>query len=186
MLDPAISRHGPLDALAGTISAAGAVELSIVGPATRYVLRCWADPATAVAQGFGTALPDTCRASVAGERAALWLGPDEWLLIAPEDDSFTNELSAALFGIPHALVDVSHRTAAMLVNGPYAALLINHGCPLDLSAAAFPVGMCTRTVFEKAEVILWRIETQTFRIEVERSFAPYVCGLLAEIREELG
>ena len=44
--------------------------------------------------------------------------------------------------------------------------------------------MCTRTVFGKAEIVLWRTAAETFRIEVARSFAPYVWACLEEARRE--
>jgi len=44
--------------------------------------------------------------------------------------------------------------------------------------------MCTRTLFGKAEIVLWRTTPDTFRIEVWRSFAPYVLGSLAEAARE--
>jgi sarcosine oxidase subunit gamma len=40
--------------------------------------------------------------------------------------------------------------------------------------------MCTRTILAKAEILLWRTGDETFRIEVARSFAPYVVAFLAE------
>jgi heterotetrameric sarcosine oxidase gamma subunit len=44
--------------------------------------------------------------------------------------------------------------------------------------------MCTRTIFAKAQIILWRTGAETFRIEIARSFAPYVWGCLEEARRE--
>jgi sarcosine oxidase subunit gamma len=44
--------------------------------------------------------------------------------------------------------------------------------------------MCTRTLFEKSEMVLWRTAPDSFHIEVWRSFAPYVTGLLAEVARE--
>ena len=82
------------------------------------------------------------------------------------------------------IVDVSHRDTALAVSGPRAAWAINAFCALDLHPAAFPVGMCTRTVFGKAEIVLWRTAAETFRIEVARSFAPYVWACLEEARRE--
>jgi sarcosine oxidase subunit gamma len=81
-------------------------------------------------------------------------------------------------------VDVSHRSCGFTVHGELAATVINHGCPLDLSHASFAVGMCTRTLFEKAEIILWRVDEHTYHVEIERSFAPYVWNMLVEAREE--
>jgi sarcosine oxidase subunit gamma len=156
--------------------------------ATRYSLRGGSDARSAAARAFGVELPTTpCRAATAGARAALWLGPDEHLLIAPDAESaaVAAELGAALAAIPHALVDISHRQVAFQLRGPQAPWLLAHGCPLDLDLAEFPVGMCTRTVFVKAEILLWRTAADAFRIEVWRSFADYVLALLDETALEL-
>ncbi|MBV1705422.1 MAG: sarcosine oxidase subunit gamma, partial [Hyphomicrobiales bacterium] len=58
------------------------------------------------------------------------------------------------------------------------------GVALDLSADAFPVGACTRTVFEKAEIVLWRTDPGRFHVEVWRSFAPYLVELLDVVRRQ--
>jgi sarcosine oxidase, subunit gamma len=79
---------------------------------------------------------------------------------------------------------VSHRNAGFLVSGPHAAGVLNAGCALPLDLAAFPVGKCTRTLFGKAEIVLWRREETAFRIEVWRSFAAYVADLVAEAARE--
>ena len=79
---------------------------------------------------------------------------------------------------------LSHRDAALSVTGPRAAWVINAFCALDLHVSAFPVGMCTRTVFGKAEILLWRTGAEQFRIDVARSFAPYVWACLEEARRE--
>ena len=186
MLDLATARQGPLDAFAGELQRGAAAELSIMPPRAKFVLRCRPGGVGAAGEAFGVVLPSACRAAISGDRAALWLGPDEWLLLAPPDEvsSIGDQVSGAL-GASHSLVDVSHRSAAITVKGDQAAPLINHGCPLDLSPSAFPVGMCTRTIFEKAEVILWRTEERTYQIEIERSFATYVWHMLSDAREAL-
>jgi sarcosine oxidase subunit gamma len=152
-------------------------------PATRYVLRGGAAAQAAAQAAFGVRIPsEACRAAADGERAALWLGPDEWLLLAPEAhaDAVGAALSEALRALPHSLVDVSHRQTACSVRGPQAATLLVAGCPLDLDPGAFPVDMCTRTMLAKTEVVLWRTGVEAFRIEVWRSFAAYLSQFLAE------
>jgi sarcosine oxidase, subunit gamma len=93
-------------------------------------------------------------------------------------------LEHALVDIPHALVDISHRQFALEVSGPHAATILSGACPLDLDLAEFPVGMCTRTVLAKADIVLWRTQENAFHLEVWRSFAGYVTGLLSEIALE--
>lgn len=138
---------------------------------------------------FGVALPPgPCRAATQGGRAALWLGPDEWLLVADpaEADMVEAELAALCDHQPASLVDVSHRNGFFLLSGPLAARILNAGCPLDLHPRNFPVGMCTRTVLGKAEIILWLTAPETFWIGVWRSYASYVRDFLVESRRGLG
>ena len=143
----------------------------------RAVIRCRADAVAAVSAALGITLPtQACRAAVTGEAAALWLGPDEWLLLRPAGLP-APELPAGTTG---SVVDVSHRQVAILVAGPGAEEILASGCPLDLALPAFPVGMCTRTLFHKAEIVLWRTAPDTFHLEVWRSFSRYVEALLVE------
>lgn len=118
-----------------------------------------------------------------GERIAARLGPDEWLLIVPETaaNGLTEEIARDLGGVHHALVEVSHRQCAIEVAGEAAADVINAGCPLDLSRRRFPTGTATRTVLIKSEIVLMRTgDEPRYRIEVWRSFAPYVLAILTE------
>ena len=116
------------------------------------------------------------------ERAALWLGPDEWLLIAEaeEPDNRAFEITDKIGALPHSLVDISHRQVGLVVSGALAARALSAGCPLDLRLAAFPVGMATRTIFDKAEIVLWRRGEFEFHVEVWRSFAAYLAAALSE------
>jgi sarcosine oxidase subunit gamma len=187
MLEVSAMRQGPIDFLAVEVRAHSGVELSLLPSRAKFVLRCRPDSLAAAGRACALTLPVTaCRAAVNGSRAALWLGPDEWLLLAAPEDAvgLVDQFSAALLCAPHSLVDVSHRSAAIAVKGVQAATLINHGCALDLAHAAFPAGMCTRTLFEKAEIILWHTEEHTYHVEIERSFAPYVWRMLIEARED--
>ena len=119
-------------------------------------------------------------------RHALTLGPDEWLLFAPEGDRDQIEGSFAALGpgVPHSLVDVGHRSVTIRIAGPGAHNALNSGCPLDLSA--IPVGGCTRSVFHKVEVVVLRLDADDFRLEVVRSFAQYVWSLLQRAVDEAG
>lgn len=138
----------------------------------RFALRCAVEALAGIGTAFGVAQPVQPLASaVAGARAALWLGPDEWLLLA--------EAGAAPPETPGAYaIDISHRHLAFALDGPGAAPALNEGCPLDLDPAAFPPGACTRTLFGKVEIILWRRAADRFEIEVARSFAAPLRSLL--------
>jgi len=164
-------RAQPLDTVATMAPRCTAVQLVALPSAVRYILR---GHPTLLAP-VGIAVPQPCRATVDGERALLWLGPDEFLLMAP-DGSTPPQVATA--------TDVSHRDTGLTVAGPRAAWALNCFCPLDLHPTSFPAGMCTRTVFGKVGILLWRTAAETFHIEVARSLAPYVWTCLEEARRE--
>ena len=118
-------------------------------------------------------------ACVDGEqgRRVLRLGPDEWMVLGRRDerDAILSHLEAAVSLAGRSLVDISHRAVALSVSGPLARDILNSGCPLDLSAEAFPAGSATRTIFAKCEVILMHPGAGThFELLVWRSFARYL------------
>jgi heterotetrameric sarcosine oxidase gamma subunit len=172
-------RRHPLEALAGHSPHCAAVTLETVPAMTRIIVRADHAAAVAIGDALGVALPtDPCRSSRAPDRAALWLGPDEWLVLAD---------AGAALPVTHpgaAIVDVSHRDTAFAVSGQRATWAINAFCALDLHLSAFPVAACARTVLGKAEIVLWRIAEKNFHIEVSRSVAPYAWSCLEEARRE--
>jgi sarcosine oxidase, subunit gamma len=162
--------------------------LRLLPPAARHVLRGAAPVLDTAGDALGLSLSmPACRASMNAALAALWLGPDERLLLGEDDSAAdtSNRIARALGDRPHSLVDVSHRQLGLAISGAHAATVLAAGCPLDLDHSAFPVGMCTRTVLGKAEIVLWRIAEDDFHLEVWRSFAAYVSGVIAEAAREL-
>ncbi|MGE7367627.1 sarcosine oxidase subunit gamma [Neorhizobium sp. NPDC001467] len=169
--------------LSGVHGGSSVVRLEPAAPAERISLRLAAADIVAMSAALGVDLPTKPKTSTCADgRTALWLGPDEWLVIADDMGEIGTGLtaSAAKATVPHSATDVSHRNTAILVSGPGAATAINTGCPQDLSLNAFPVGACSRTIFGKVEIVLLRTAEDAFRVEVWRSFSDYAFGLLAE------
>lgn len=181
MADQAL-RKAPL---AGRHGGSAGARVTPAGPATRLALRAGSDAIGTLSLAFGLELPQLPKtsASVAG-RHALWLGPDEWLLI--------DENGADLMGISsgvsalHSATDVSHRNTAVLVSGPDAAAAIAAACPLDVGTSAFSVGAAARTVLGKIEIVLLRTGEEDYRVECWRSFSSYAFGMLVEGAEDAG
>jgi sarcosine oxidase subunit gamma len=156
-----------------------AARLTAAASAARASLRARPDAVAALSGALGLTLPTRPKASASASGVtALWLGPDEWLLIGPDGTDFVG--MAAKSGVLHSAVDVSHRNVGILVEGPGARLAISSACPHDLTDASFPVGACTRTVFGKMEIVLYRAGTDSWRVECWRSFADYCYGMLTE------
>lgn len=165
-------------------AASAAVRIRPMEAEARLVLRLRERDLAANAKAGGLNLDIPLNTLVReGELLAARLGPDEWLLIAPHDlmGPWSWGLMEDLRGVHSSKVEVSNRQCAIEVAGEAAADVINAGCPLDLSRQRFPTGTATRTVLNKSEIILMRTgDEPRFRIEVWRSFAPYVHAILAE------
>lgn len=161
----------------------GGARVTFAPLAARFILRGGDGVRARAGAKFGIVPPTRpCSTAQAGGRGAIWLGPDEWLLIADSEDprDIADALACALSSEPHSLVDVSHRQVGLSLTGGGSRRLLSAGCPLDLRSKAFPPGRAMRTVFAKAEIVVWRQAEERFRIEVWRSFADYVLALLSE------
>lgn len=166
----------------------GSVSILKAAPLTRLSLRAREASLQKAGTAFGVSLPlKPLSCETAAGRAALWMGPDEWTLIAPEEDQQTvfDGIESALSDDPHALVDISDRSEALIVGGEKAVWLLNTGIFIDFSLEAFPVGTVTRTMFHKAAVMIWRTGPDTFVVECWVSFMDYVAGLLVQSAGEL-
>jgi sarcosine oxidase, subunit gamma len=177
MADPIAQSISPLLGLS-LVNRPNVIEISDAGPTARFAYR---GSAAALARACGAAdVAVPCKINVQRGIATLWLGPDEWLLLcAPAHAAACRAaLQPAIAASAGCLVDISDRNFGLLLSGTRAGDALASACPLDFDLSTFPVGMCTRTLFGKAEVIVGRLETQLFRLEAWRSFAPYITGLL--------
>lgn len=165
--------------LEGRQAAGAGVLITPADPAFRLSLRAPQKSVPALTKALGIALPQKPKKSnTKGSRSALWLGPDEWLII---DSGRSNPAEAlAKTRVLHSSVDVSHRNTAVVVNGVGSLNVLSAGCPQDLRPNNFPVGACSRTIYGKAEVVIWRTGKDAFRIECWRSFSTYVFDFLED------
>jgi sarcosine oxidase, subunit gamma len=118
-----------------------------------------------------------------GDRRALWLGPDEWLLVGPEGKqaSFEGALRVGLAGAFGSIVDVSANRTVLKIRGAKARDLLLHGVPIDLDERAFGQGHCAQTLLAKAQVIIERSGDElAFNLYVRSSFACYVADWLLD------
>ncbi|WEX10203.1 sarcosine oxidase subunit gamma [Chelativorans sp. AA-79] len=174
-----------ISALEGRAYEGDGISLAHAAPASRLSLRAPQASLQALSGALAIELSQRPRSAAAnGARAALWLGPDEWLVI--DDGAADLTTICAKADVLHSAVDISHRNTAILVSGPRSEEVLNSGCPQDLSLDRFPVGAASRTVFAKAEIVLWRTRQDAFRIECWRSFSDYVFSLLEKAARENG
>ena len=148
--------------------------------------------AAAAKKALGFALPtEACTAAGKGDVAALWQGPDEWWIVAPEDGAgMAERLSKALDGQHAAVTEVGESRCCIRVAGPHARDLLAKGCPLDLHPRVFGAGRCAGSMLAKAGVTLHQVsdgdEGPVFDIYVLRSFADYLWRWLEDAAQEYG
>lgn len=176
-------QSNPLDG--AVISAGSNLVIAPVGDCMRLSLRIAKKDLSKAVTAFGHDIPENIgEMSSTDKERALCLGPDEWLLLAPESEAEEISANFAKMGEKtlHSLVDIGHRSVGIDLSGSAAASVLNAGCPLDLDAMA--VDGCTRSILEKAEIILMKLGEEHYRVEIARSFAEYAWTFLSRAGRE--
>lgn len=162
------------------------VLLTIQPEVARFNLRIDPDRLEAASNAFGLALPFIIgQGAEDGERRALCLGPDEWVLSAnsADRDAIASAFAELYAELPHSLVEISDREIALSLEGPQVETLLTVGCPIDVEN--FAVGAGVRTIFDGVQVLLYREGQNRFTLEIWRSFVPHVLDLLDTANKEL-
>ena len=116
------------------------------------------------------------------EREALWLGPDEWLVVGPPSPSPPALGDAATYGFAGAdsVVDFSANRAVIELAGKDRFALLEQGCSIDLDPRPWRAGTCAQTLLARVPVILQEREDAT-RIFVRPSFASWLLDWLVAV-----
>lgn len=197
MADSPSHRQSPLAPLA--LAARAETGLNGAGfgvsePAFRVLLDLRVDPGkepgarAAFEKAMGFALPETPN-TVAGEgdRQALWLGPDEWLIVVHDarpdaGRAWVQSLRTGMEGVFCAVVDVSHAQGVLRLSGPAVRDVLEGAVPLDMHPRAFEPGQVKQTLFGRhCGVTLHLVDdAPTFDLYCRRSFTEYVYAYLAD------
>lgn len=174
-----------------TLSGAGGFSLREIPFATQLNLRGNPDNSSFsrnVGALLGCELPTTANTwSASPDCTVLWLGPDEWLVVAREgrNESLVEDLRLALKGLHHAITDVSANRTMIELAGADARVVLAKGCPLDLHRSAFAPPQCAQSLVAKSQVILQSVDDEpTFRLFVRLSFAAYLAEWLMDAAGE--
>ncbi len=141
----------------------------------------------------GRILPIRAGHADLGRRCAvLWLGPDEWAILAAPDaaDGIAQDLSQALAPYQHQVVDVSDYNTVLTLRGSAVRALLAKLITIDLHARHFARGNGVATLCGKAQIWLICREDETsaseplFEIVVRRSMADYLWCLIADAGRE--
>jgi len=192
MADLTTLRRSPLahlsDRLAETSAAGG--QVTLVETAYTGMVSLRVDPASPaaarVATVLGVGLPAACgEVTGSGSRDALWLGPDEWLVVTPTDAvALADQLAAAVGEDPGLALDVSANRTVLELSGPQARAVLEKGCPVDLHPRAFGPGTAVSTTLARVPVLLWQTGETSYRLLPRSSFADYVARWLLDAMVE--
>ena len=183
------SRHSPLDGvLPWSLAAEGgdpAISLAELRFARQIGLRI-RPPVPAYFGGVPLPLQPN-RVAVMRAVRTLWLGPDEWLITAPEDaapDLF-NWISRTAAGHRAQVTDLSASRIIVEIAGGNARTLLEKGCGLDLHPRVFMPGCCAQTLFAQLPVIIDQTSAApSYRLFVRRSAARWLVDWLIDAAEE--
>jgi len=189
-----LPRHGPLAHRVLAIHAGTGAEANVrIGePRSRACISLRGAPTPelrhVVAEHAGCGLPlNPHEATAHGGVAALWLGPDEWLITGDGDgEALAPALQQALRTQFASVTDVSHAWCAIRLAGPNSRDVLSKGCSLDLHPRAFQPGHVTRSLLAQATVILHQTGDDAYDIVVRRSYADYLWQWLEDAGKEFG
>jgi sarcosine oxidase subunit gamma len=178
--------HHPL--LGREIAVRKAMPLTVrpAADTARFSLRIDPSEIAQASNAFGLDLPAKIGdVAVSPDKIAACLGPDEWYLRTslPGQEAVETAFADLYATVPHSLVDVGHRDVGIEIRGADAALALQSAIPFDVEAMPVPSGC--RTIFDKTQIVLVREAADRFRIEVWRSFADHVWGVLRAASREI-
>jgi len=169
------------------VSAASGGELSIRERpfVSQLNLRAGSDAAVlqrfAAVLGFPLPTVPNCVSSLE-DRRALWLGPDEWLIVGPDGQqaAIEQELRNGLNGAFGSVTDVSANRTLLEIRGAKARVRLAHGIAIDLDPRSFGPVRCAQTLLAKAQVIIECRDESGLILYVRASFATYAADWLLD------
>jgi sarcosine oxidase subunit gamma len=179
-----VLRRSPLGEWAARLEALAPDVQVVEQPFLTHLTLRLDDPA-AVGAALGVDFPSQpCTFTGNGSIEVAWLGPDEYLLIAPPDRAVELEavVREALADSPGAVVDVSAQRTTVALSGPRVRDLLAHGCSIDLHPAVAVTGTCVQTLLARTGVILLvrDAERGEFGVLVRASFAEYFAAWVSD------
>lgn len=195
-LDEELTRRSPLQAYADRFARLPESARLQEEPFVAMV-DLWVDPAgagaTAAAAVLGLdALPTSPgTVTTGGDVAAIWLGPEEWLITSATQSGERLEatLRDAVGASGGAAVDVSAQRTVIRLRGQRARDVLAKGCSLDLHPSVCGPGAALQTMLAQAAVVLVPLagkgtDGTDYRIFVRASFARYLADWLLDAAGE--
>jgi sarcosine oxidase, subunit gamma len=186
--------HFSLNALASQ-SSGGQAGITLSESAHRAIINIRGNAndgafTAAVKSATGVDLPLAANTvATAGDVRILWLGPDEWWVVASDARraGLLDALRRDFAGQHTNVTDVSESRTVITMTGPASRDVLARGISLDLHPRAFGPGQCAQTSLSRTNVLLHQTDNEpAYEIYVLKSFADYLWRWLGLIAEDFG
>lgn len=168
------------------------VRLAEIGDVGKIDLRGAPDDRTfmsAVGRVLDLLLPtEPCQSTAQGETGALWIGPDQWLITCPKNETRTiaNKLEDSIGDTHASVTEIGAGRTLFRLAGPNALDVLAKGCPLDLHPRVVKPGYVAGSVLAKITVLIHLREAAVVDMYLGRSLADYLWAWLEEAGLEYG
>ena len=149
---------------------------------------------TAIGKNLNILLPTEPNTSTSGEiLTALWLSPDEWMLISNNtvsedsntyeiEDNLINNISKTKLG---AITDVSDQFVMINIKGSKVFDLFASGSPFNFNQFKNKKGSVVQTILSHIDVIIHLTEINNVNLFVRRSFSEHLHSWLNDSASRL-
>ena len=115
---------------------------------------------------------------------AVWLSPDEWLIVNTDSNNLYDKLKNKLNKMDTSLTDVSENRTVFRISGNKLFVLLSKFLVLNLDKNLSDQSSCAQTLFVKVPILVLRNnddnEIPEIEIFVNKSHASYVYNLILD------
>jgi len=171
------------------------LEMKEIKPVMKLIIRGKTkDFITAIGKNLDMLLPTEANTSTSGEvLTALWLSPDEWMLISNNtvsedtntykvEDNLINNISKTKLG---AVIDVSDQFVMINIKGSKVFDLFATGSPFNFNQFKNKKGSVVQTILNHIDVIIHLTEINNVNLFVRRSFSEHLHSWLNDSASRL-
>jgi len=171
------------------------LEMKEIKPIMKLIIRGKTkDFITAIGKNLNMILPTEANTSTSGEAlTALWLSPDEWMLISNKtisedtntykvEDNLINNISKTKLG---AITDVSDQFVMINIKGSKVFDLLATGSPFNFNEFKNKKGSVVQTILSHIDVVIHLTEINNVNLLVRRSFSEHLYSWLNDSASRL-
>ena len=149
---------------------------------------------TEIGKNINIILPIEANTSSSSEKyTAIWLSPDEWMIVSNNMDSKDNndyEIEELLFNKisktnSDSATDVTDQLVMINLSGEKIFDLLCTGCPFDFNDFRSKKGSSTQTLLAQIDVIIHHNEINSVNLFVRRSFSEHLMSWINDSASRL-